>query len=101
MAESGDIVMWSALGLGIASVIITMVFIGFSSPDKDANEIRKNLGIAAGVCGGGILIFAIAAYIYFSTHVNYLTPFLLITTFINMFLSVFAVAASTVKITSA
>jgi hypothetical protein len=101
MASMGDIATWSVLGLGIILIIIALGFIGATSPDKDANTIRKNLGVVAGVSGGGVLAFGIAAYLYFSTHVNYLTPFLLIMTFVNLALCVMAVSIASLKITNA
>jgi hypothetical protein len=101
MASLGEGITWSLLGLGVFGVAFCMYWIATNAPNPNANEIRKNLGIVGGVSGGAVLIFAIAAYIYFSTHVNYLTPFLLIMTFVNLALSVFAVSASTLQITSA
>ena len=100
MTSTGDIATWITLGLGIALIIVSLIFVGMSSPDKNANEIRKNLGVVAGMSGGGVLAFGIASYIYFSTHVNYLTPFLLIMTFVNLALSVIAVSISSLKVTS-
>jgi hypothetical protein len=99
MASEG--LTYALLGIGVAGIIVCMGLVAFKSPDENANEFRKNLGIVAGGCGGAILLFAGGAFIYFSTHVNYLTPFLLIMTFINLFLSVFAISAASLRISSA
>jgi hypothetical protein len=76
-----------------------IVWLGVLTQDKDnAAEIRKNLAIVGGVTGILIGVFAAAAYVYFMTNINYLTPFLLIMTFINLFLSLYATAAASLQI---
>ena len=70
--------------------------------NKDnANEIQKQLGIVTAVTAVIMLLFGGAAYMYFTTDVNALTPFLLIMTFVNMFLSLVAVSAASLGITYA
>jgi hypothetical protein len=101
MPTASEGITWGLLGLGIIGIGFCIIWIATNAPNPNANEIRKNLGIVAGVSGAAVLVFAIAAYIYFSTHVNYLTPFLLIMTFINLALSVFSTSAATLQITSA
>jgi len=94
-----DLPVWIMLGIGLAGIIAITVWLGFLTQNKDnATEIQKNLAIVAGVSGALIFVFAIAAYIYFAANTNYLTPFLLVMTFINLFLSVFAVSTSTLQI---
>jgi len=90
------------LGLGLSGLVAIIVWLGFLTNNKDnANEIQKNLGIVTAVTGVLILIFGGAAYMYFTTDVNALTPFLLVMTFVNMFLSLVAVSTASLGITYA
>ena len=94
-----DLPVWIMLVLGLAGLIAIIVWMGFLTHDKDHGaEIQKNLAIVAGVTGILIGIFAAAAYIYFTVNTNYLTPFLLVMTFSNLFLSLFATSASTLQL---
>lgn len=99
--ESGSIVMKVMLGLGITGILGIIIFLSqmpVSNPDH-ANQIQINLGIVTGVTAVIMLLFGGAAYMYFTTDVNALTPFLLIMTFVNMFLSLVAVSAASLGIT--
>ena len=94
-----DLPVWIMLGLGLIGMVAIIVWLGFLTQNKDnGSEIRKNLGIVTGITGGLIIIFAIAAYIYFSANTNYITPYLLVMTFVNMFLSLLAVSVSTLQV---
>jgi hypothetical protein len=94
-----DLPVWIMLGLGLAGIIAIIVWMAFLTQNKDNGaEIQKNLAIVAGVTGILIGLFAAAAYIYFTANTNYLTPFLLVMTFINLFLSLFATSASTLQL---
>ncbi len=97
--ERNDMYTFMMLGAGLAGIIGIIAWMGNMTQDKDSGpEIRKNLGIMGGVSFIIILFFGFAAYNYFSINVNYLTPFLFIMSFINIFLSLFAVSAATLKI---
>jgi high-affinity Fe2+/Pb2+ permease len=94
-----DLPVWIMLGLGLVGIIAIIIWMAFLTQNKDNGaEIQKNLAIVAGVTGILIGIFAAAAYIYFTANTNYLTPFLLVMTFINLFLSLFATSASTLQL---
>jgi uncharacterized membrane protein len=94
-----DLPVWIMLGTGLIGLVSITIWLGFLTQNKDnASEIQKNLAIVAGISGALILVFGIAAYIYFAANTNYLTPFLLVMTFINMFLSLFAVSCSTLQV---
>jgi hypothetical protein len=87
------------LGLGLAGIIGLIFFLAFSPQNKDnAKEIQINLGIVAGVTAILIGVFGGAAYMYFNANLNILPPFLLIMTFVNLFLSTLAVSASSLQI---
>ncbi len=97
-----DLPVWIMLSLGLAGVFGLTIWMGFLTQNKDnGNEIKKNLGIVAGVTAILIGMFAAAAYMYFSANINYLTPFLMIMTFVNLFLSLFATSAATLGVTYA
>jgi membrane-associated HD superfamily phosphohydrolase len=94
-----DVVVWSLLGLGLAGLVGVMFALGFLTQNKDNGaEIKKNLGIISGVTGVLVFIFGAVAYMYFTTNVNYLTPFLLIMTFVNLLLSLVAVSAASLSV---
>ncbi len=83
----------------LAGVIAIIVWMGFLTKDKDnAGDIQKNLGIVAGVTAVLIGIFGTTAYMYFAANTNYLTPFLLVISFVNLFLSLFATSAATLQL---
>ncbi len=87
------------LGIGLLGIVGISLALGFLTQNKDNGaEIQKNLGIIAGVTGILVLIFGVVAYIYFTANINYLPPFLLIMTFINMLLSIFAVSAASLQV---
>jgi hypothetical protein len=99
--DGSTIAIWGALIVGLALSLGSIIWLGTLTQNKDNGaEIAKQLGIIAGIVAIAIIALAIFAYIYFSTNVTYLSPFLLITTFINMFLSLFAVSAATLQITN-
>lgn len=95
-----DLPVWIMLGLGLGGVAGMIIFMAiFWQPNKDnASDITKNLQIVFVVNLILVAIFAVAAYIYFQANTNYLTPFLLIMNFVNFFLSMFAMSASSLQI---
>jgi hypothetical protein len=99
MTSGADIAVWVMMTLGVGGIIGILVWLGVLTQDKDnAAEIRKNLAIVGGVTGILVFVFGAAAYIYFMANINYLTPFLLIMTFVNLFLSLYATAAASLQI---
>jgi len=87
------------LGVGVSGILGVGSGLGFLTQNKDNGaEIQKNLGIIAGVTGILILLFGVVAYMYFSSHINYMAPFVLIMTFVNLFMSIFAVSASSLQV---
>ena len=87
------------LGLGLSGLVAIIVWLGFLTQNKDnGSEIQKQLGIVTGVTSALVLLFGGAAYMYFTTDVNALTPFLLVMTFVNMFLGLVAVSAASLGI---
>lgn len=94
-----DLPVWIMLGLGLGGIVSMIVWMAFLTQNKDNGpEIQKNLWIVFGVVGALIALFGAAAYMYFTANTNYLTPFLLVVTFINLFLSLFATSAATLQI---
>lgn len=97
-----DLPVWIMMSLGLAGIFGLTIWMGFLTQNKDNGaEIQKNLGIVAGVTAILIGMFAAAAYMYFSANINYLTPFLLVMTFVNLFLSLFATSAATLGVSYA
>lgn len=97
-----DLPVYIMSGIGLVGVIAIIVWMGFLTQNKDnAEDIKKNLGIIAAVTFVIIGIFGAAAYVYFSANVALLTPFVLIMTFLNLFLSSFAVSAASLQVINA
>jgi hypothetical protein len=98
-SAKNDILIWIMLGLGLAGIVGLFIYIAYMPQNKDnAGEIQKNLAIITGISAVIVGIFGVTAYIYFSANVAYLSPFVLIMTFINLFLSVTAVSAASLNI---
>ena len=94
-----DIPMWAVLGLGLAGVGGVIIWLAFLTMNKDKGEdIKKELAIVTGITGVLVFIFGAFAYMYFTTNVNYLTPFLIIMTFINLLLSLIAISAASLSV---
>ena len=86
------------LVIGVLGIVGVSVALGFLTQNKDNGaEISKNLSIIGGTTGIIIIIFGIASYIYFSAHINHMAPFVLIMSFVNLFLSIFAISASSLQ----
>jgi len=86
------------LVIGVIGIVGVSISLGFLNQNKDNGaEINKSLGIIGGVTAIIIIMFGIASYIYFSAHINHMAPFVLIMTFVNLFLSVFAVSSSSLQ----
>ena len=97
----GDVSVMVMLGLGLIGIIGIIVWISFMTQNKDSGaQIKIELGIVGGLIAVIVGIFAIASYMYFTANINYLSSFLLWTTFLNMFLGLFAVSAATIQITT-
>ena len=82
--------------IGIAGLTIA---IGFLTNKKDkGDQIKAELGIVATIAGVLCFLFAVISYIYFMSYPAYLTNFILILTFINLALSIFAVSVATINV---
>ena len=87
------------LTVGIIGIVGLTITMGFLTQNKDnGSEIQKNLGIVAGVTGILVILFGVVAYMYFKANVGYLPDFVLIMSFVNLLLSVFAVSAASLQI---
>jgi len=90
---------WVLLGLGLTGMVGIMIWLGFLTQNKDnAAEIQKNLGIVGAVSAILISIFGVVSYIYFTANPGYIPFFVLIMTFVNLFVSVFALSAASLSV---
>jgi uncharacterized membrane protein len=84
--------------VGIVALFMTL---GFLSPNIDnpdnANEIKKNLGIISVVLAIIVGILGIVTYMYFTANIAYITQFTIVMLFVNLFVSLFALSASTLN----
>ena len=87
------------LGIGLAGIVGMIIWLGMLTQNKDNGaEIQKNLAIVASIVAVLVFLFGASAYVYFMSNTLYLTPFLLVMTFINMGLSVIAVSAASLSV---
>ena len=87
------------LGVGVLGIVGISLTLGFLTQNKDNGaDIQKNLGIVAGITGILVILFGVVAYIYFTANINYMGPFVLVMTFVNLLLSVFAVSAASLHV---
>jgi len=87
------------LGIGILGILGISITLGFLTQNKDnGSEIQKNLGIVAGVTGILVILFGSVAYMYFTANVTLLPPFVLVMTFVNLLLSIFAISAASLQV---
>ena len=94
-----DITVNVLLGIGVIGIVGVSIALGFLTQNKDnGSEIQKNLGIVAGITGILIILFGCVAYIYFTANINYMAPFVLIMSFVNLFLGMFAVSAASLQV---
>jgi membrane-associated HD superfamily phosphohydrolase len=94
-----ELPVWIILTIATIGVIVMLVLLGNLQKEKDANsEIDKTIVLYASVSAVFVLLFGVACYIYFSSNMNYSTPFIIVMLFMNTFLSIVAVAASTQQV---
>lgn len=102
MAELPVLVM---LGLGLAGTVGLIIWLGILTSGltnkNNGAEIQKTLGIITAVVAILVFLFGASAYVYFMSNTLYLTPFLLVMTFINMGLSVIAVSTASLGVVNA
>jgi hypothetical protein len=92
---------WVTLAIGNIGVIIILVLIPkFTDASVGTENIQKNIIIFASATAVLIFItFAIASYIYFIQNLNYAPAFIIIMTFINLFLNGISTTASILHVT--
>jgi hypothetical protein len=89
------------LGIGTIGIVVITSYMGFLTQEKDkGNEIKLQLGIVFAITAVLCGVFAFVAYMYFSSYPAYLTNFILVMTFINLTLSVFAVGTATINVST-
>jgi|UniRef100_A0A6C0HG30 hypothetical protein len=87
------------LGIGVLGIVGISMALGFLTQNKDNGaDIQKNLGIIAGITGILVILFGVVAYIYLTANINYMGPFVLVMSFVNLLLSVFAVSAASLQV---
>lgn len=101
MEPTNNYVVGGVLGLFLLGVVGIIAWMGILTQNKDKGaEIQKSLTIIASLTGVLVFLFGVAAYVYFTANVNYLTPFLFVLSFVNLFLSIYAVSAASLSVTS-
>ena len=87
------------LGIGVLGIVGISMALGFLTQNKDNGaDIQKNLGIIAGITGILVILFGVVAYIYLTANINYMGPFVLVMSFVNLLLSIFAVSAASLQV---
>ena len=94
------------VSIGLLSTIIlcffgVYIYIGLSAGNiKNANELGKHIAIIAGSTGALLILFTVLSFYYFTsgTNINYATPYLLIMTGVNSFLSLLALSVASIQV---
>jgi hypothetical protein len=89
------------LAIGCVGIAGIATWMGFLTNKKDeGNQIKTQLGIVAAIVIILCFFFAVVSYIYFTSYPAYLTNFILVISFINLALSIFAVSAATINVST-
>ena len=97
--DVSQIVSISILTLLLLGFLGIYLYIGLSAGKADtANEVSKHVAIVAGSTGALLILFTVLAFYYFTANVNYATPYLLIMSGVNAFLSLLAVSVATIQV---
>lgn len=87
------------LGIGIVGICGLTIGLGALTQNKDNGaDIQKSLGIIAAITIILVAIFGVVAYMYFQANINYMTPFVLIMTFVNLAMSTIAVSIASLQV---
>jgi hypothetical protein len=90
---------WVILVLALIGTIVILVLLGQLQKQKDMNsEIEKTIVIYATVSAVILGGLGVSSYIYFTYNIEHSTPFIIIMSFINTFLSIVALASSTQQV---
>lgn len=92
------------VSVGLISIILLgflgiYLYIGMTAGKADtANEVSKHIAIISGTTGALLILFTCLAFYYFTANVNYATPYLLIMSGVNSFLSLLALSVATIQV---
>lgn len=90
--------------VGLMSIILLSflgiyLYIGLNAGKADnANEVSKHIAIVSGSTGALLILFTVLSFYYFTANVNYATPYLLIMSGVNSFLSLLALSVATIQV---
>jgi Zn-dependent protease len=97
-----DILFWVMVVIAFGGLLGLTIALGVATQNKDnASEIQKTLVIIAILSCVLVAVFGVVAYLYLSVNQNYVSPFLFVLSFVNLFLGVFAVSCSTLQVSYA
>jgi len=97
-----DILFWVMVVIAFGGLLGLTIALGLATQNKDnASEIQKTLVIIAILSCVLVAVFGVVAYLYLSVNQNYVSPFLFVLSFVNLFLGVFAVSCSTLQVSYA
>lgn len=95
-SQGVPIALLSLILLGLLGIYL---YIGLNAGKADtANEVSKHIAIIAGTTGALLILFTVLAFYYFSANVNYATPYLLIMSGVNSFLSLLALSVASIQV---
>ena len=94
------------ISVGLLSTIVLCflgiyIYIGLNAGQlNNANEVSKHIAIIAGTTGALLILFTVLSYYYFTNqaNINSATPYLLIMTGVNSFLSLLAVSVASIQV---
>jgi hypothetical protein len=97
--DSSQYIPMGLLSLILLSFFGIYLYIGLSAGNSaNANEISKHIAVISGSTGALLILFTVLSFYYFSANVNYATPYLLIMSGVNSFLSLLALSVASVQV---
>lgn len=102
MVDTNQVVSISLITLIIVGLAGLYLYIGLKAGKADsANEVSKHIAIVSGSTGALVILFTLLSFYYFTANINYATPYLLIMSGVNTFLSLIALSVGTIQVYNA
>jgi hypothetical protein len=100
--EKNQFYSYLATGILGAALVGLYIYIGsYVGNNNTNNDLSKHLKIVGAVTAALTLIYGLLTYFYFMTNLNAVTPYLLISQTVVLWLSLFALSASSIQVSNA
>lgn len=91
-------VMMTVLAVGL---LVCYLYMGGKLGNQDVNnELAKHLQVIGGITAACTVVWIVLTYFYFMANTEHVIPYLLISQGFTMFISLFALAAAGIQLTT-